>query len=43
MKTTTTHRRQLLISLGLTDKEALVYDLLFQAGTISAAELEKQS
>ena len=43
MKTATHLRRQLFISLGLSDKEAFLLDMIFTHGTVNAAFLEKES
>lgn len=43
MKQNTALRRQLFVSLGLSDKESVLYDTLLQHGQLPAARLEKMS
>ena len=43
MKSSTQLRRQLLISLGLSDKESILYETLLKYGTLPASTLEKYS
>lgn len=43
MKSSTQLRRQLFISLGLSDKESILYETLLKYGTLPAATLEKYS
>lgn len=43
MKRTTDLRRQLLVSLGLSSKEAILYETLLVHGSLAASQLEKQT
>lgn len=43
MKQETSQRRVLFVSLGLSEKEALLYDFLLENGEVAAARIEKET